>query len=119
MAKKKKAAKPSKAKASAKKRVKKVAKKVGRKPSAKKRAAKKSPATTKVLAPPGALIVQMPPALEERVRALAERMSVPLDQLLVMALGEFTEAWEDHMQTVRALNEGDDRVQLAVPKEPA
>ena len=115
MAKKKKPAKKPKAKA-AKARAKKPVKKVV-KTAAKKRAAKKAPAKTKVIAPPGALIVQMPPALEERVRALAERMSIPLDQLLVMALGEFTEAWDDHMHTVGALNEEDDRVQLSVPKE--
>ena len=116
MAKKKKPAKKPKAKVAVKKRAKKTVKKTVKK-VAKKSRAKTKVTKTKVVAPPGALIVQMPPALEERVRALAERMSIPLDQLLVMALGEFTEAWEDHMHTVGALNEEDDRVQLSVPTE--
>ncbi len=126
MAKKKKAAPKSKAKSKAKTLkaktlrakagVKKAPKKAAQKKAAKKRPAKRSSA--KAVTPSG-LRVQLPPALEERVRALAATMNVPLEQLLVMALGEFTEAWEDHMQTIGDLNHGDDRMQIVVPSEEA
>ncbi len=117
---KKKAAKkaPKKsAKRPVKKPVKKVAKKVAKKAAkkpAKKPAARKAPAPRPA---PGALSVQVDPALVVRLEALAIRMSHSLDQVLAQALLEFADNWEDHMQTVAVLSEGDDRIQLVVPPE--
>lgn len=111
MAKKKKAAKKPKTKG-----VKPRAKKARAKTAVKK-IAKRSPAKTKVVVTPGMMKVQLDPSLQERLTALGERMAVPLDKVLVMALSEFVDNWEDHMRTVSALNEGDDRVQLVAPKE--
>ena len=91
-----------------------------RKKPAVKRPKSKRPAARKpalAAAPAGTLLVLVVPSLEARLMSLAQRMSVPFDQLLVQALGEFADNWEDHMRTVSALNEGDDRVQLVVPQE--
>ncbi len=44
-------------------------------------------------------------------------MGKSMDAILVQALEEFVETWEDHLQTVEALKETEDRVQLSVPKE--
>ncbi len=44
-------------------------------------------------------------------------MGVSLDALLVQALTEFADSWEDHQRTVTALSEGDDRMQLVVPQD--
>ncbi len=108
MAKKKAAKKPA-----AKRTVKKAG---GKKPRIKKRSAKKSATkNSPVKRPSGVLSVQVTPALEGRLKTLARSMGKPMDGLLVQALGEFADNWEDHMRTVNALNEGDDRVQLVVP----
>jgi len=129
MAKKKKPAKkpPVKrsAKKSPKKSVNKSIKKAARKASAKKKRAQKKPAQKQAVqrAPlprmlePGFLSVQVAPALEDRLIDLAMRMAKPLDQVLAQALSEFADTWEDHMRTVNALNQSDDRVQLVVPSE--
>lgn len=118
MAKKKKAAKKPGAKSGSKKSAKKVVKTPvkgsRKKPVTKKRASKKA---RPLSSPPGTFSVRVAPALEERLKALAMRMATPLDQILVMALGEFADNWEDHMHTVSALKEGDDRVQLVAPKD--
>lgn len=52
--------------------------------------------------------------LEKRLQDLAERLEKPLDDVLTLALAEYADTWEDHLDTVDALKEGDDRVQLAV-----
>ena len=64
---------------------------------------------------PGALRVQVNPALALRLQALATRISRTLEQVLAQALLELADNWEDHMQTVATLNEGDDSLQLVVP----
>ena len=66
---------------------------------------------------PRPLSIQVAPVLEGRLNALAESMNTSMDRLLVQALGEFADNWEDHMRTVSALNEGDDRIQLIIPTE--
>lgn len=55
----------------------------------------------------------MPADLERRLMALAVQMEKTLDAVLLQALCEFADAWEDHFQTVEALQD-DDRVQVAV-----
>ncbi|MEQ8734132.1 MAG: ribbon-helix-helix protein, CopG family [Rhodospirillaceae bacterium] len=52
--------------------------------------------------------------LNHRLAALAERMEKSTEEILVLALQEYAENWEDHLDTVDALKEGDDRVQLVV-----
>lgn len=52
--------------------------------------------------------------LEARLKALAERLEKPIDEVLALALAEYADTWEDHLDTVDALKEGDDRVQVAV-----
>ncbi len=112
MAKKKKAAKKPKTKGGVKPRAKKA-----RAKTAAKKIVKKSPVKTRVVVTPGMMKVQLDPSLQERLTALGERMAVPLDKVLVMALSEFIDNWEDHMRTVTALNQGDDRMQVVAPKE--
>lgn len=92
---------------SVKKGVQKTAKRPARKPARK--AARK----------PGALSVQVTPALEARLNALAANMSTVVDALLVQALTEFVETWEDHQRTVAALNDGSDRLQVVAPTDEA
>ena len=55
--------------------------------------------------------------LDGRLRDLATQMNKSLEQILVQALPEFADNWEDHLRTVRTLNAGDDRMQLSVPDE--
>jgi hypothetical protein len=95
--------------------------KPARKPAAKARA--KAPAKK---APPKApkkaskrvgLAIKTDPALEARLRMLATKMGKDLPALIVQALTEFADNWEDHMQTVQALKDTEDRVHLTVPKE--
>ncbi len=55
--------------------------------------------------------------LEERLKALAARMDKPVDDVLAHALSEYADTWEDHLDTVDKLKDGDDRVQLAVAND--
>lgn len=63
------------------------------------------------------LAIKTDPALEARLRMLATKMGKDLPALIVQALTEFADNWEDHMQTVQALKDTEDRVHLTVPKE--
>jgi predicted transcriptional regulator len=58
----------------------------------------------------------LPKDLESRLLALALQMEKTMDALMLQALCEFADAWEDHFRTVRGLAE-DDRIQLAVKPE--
>ena len=90
------------------------------KPAAKpvtKAAPRKKAAPKKAAAKPAGLVIKTNPALEARLRMLASKMGKSLDALIVQALGEFADNWEDHMQTVAALQDTEGRVQLSVPKE--
>jgi hypothetical protein len=51
--------------------------------------------------------------LERRLAALAKQMQKSMDAVLVQALCEFADAWEDHFRTVKNLQD-DDRIQLSV-----
>ncbi|MBX7198087.1 MAG: hypothetical protein K1X51_01770 [Rhodospirillaceae bacterium] len=82
---------------------------------AKKAAPKKSPGKT-ASAGEG-LLIQTDPALEARLRMLATRMGKNLPAVITLALNEFADNWEDHMRTVQALKDTEDRVHLTVPKE--
>ena len=52
--------------------------------------------------------------LNARLKAVAERLEKPVEEILALALAEYADTWEDHLDTVEALKEGDDRVQAAV-----
>ncbi len=52
--------------------------------------------------------------LEQRLKALSDRLEKPLAEVLTLALAEYADTWEDHLDTVDNLKDGDDRVQLAV-----
>jgi predicted DNA-binding protein len=51
--------------------------------------------------------------LERRLAALATQMQKSMDAVLMQALCEFADAWEDHFRTVKNLQD-DDRIQLSV-----
>ena len=55
--------------------------------------------------------------LEERLEALAKRQDKPLVEVLEFALNEYADTWEDHLDTLEKLKDGDDRVQLAVAND--
>ncbi|MGE4062337.1 MAG: hypothetical protein AB7E79_03125 [Rhodospirillaceae bacterium] len=55
--------------------------------------------------------------LDTRLRELATHMNKSLEEVLIQALTEFADNWEDHLRTVRTLNAGDDRMQLSVPDD--
>lgn len=55
--------------------------------------------------------------LDNRLRDLATAMNKSLEEILLQALTEFADNWEDHMNTVSVLSSEDDRVQLAVRDE--
>lgn len=124
MAKKRKAAKKlAKVKAqkpvkkSVKTSVKKAAKKAVQKKPVKKSARKLPRGAVRVASAIEGVYVPADAALQGRLRALATGMQKPLNEILAQALTEFANNWEDHMQTVEALNSDDDRVQLAVKPE--
>ncbi len=52
--------------------------------------------------------------LDNRLRALAVAMNMSLEDILLQALTEFADNWEDHLNPVSILGDEDDRVQLAV-----
>lgn len=55
--------------------------------------------------------------LDSRLRVLATQMNKSLEEVLIQALTEFADNWEEHSRTVRTLNAGDDRMQLSVPDD--
>ncbi|MCC6913780.1 MAG: hypothetical protein IT566_08775 [Rhodospirillaceae bacterium] len=75
----------------------------------KKRAVKKSAA--------GGVRLGVPLDLDARLRNLAVQMDLSLEEVLIQAMSEFADNWEDHLLTVRNLNAGDDRMQLSVPDD--
>ncbi|MCB2106290.1 MAG: hypothetical protein KDE14_01260 [Rhodobacteraceae bacterium] len=109
------AKKKTKAKNKAKTKVKAKAKsgaKAKKAPAKKKSAAKKAKPRAR---PPETMeTLTVPADLDARLSALAEQMEMTFDALLLQALCEFADAWEDHFRTVAALAEDDDRVQLSV-----
>jgi predicted transcriptional regulator len=78
-----------------------------------KKAARKMPKAAKR----EGLAIKTDPALEARLRMLATKMGKDLPAVIAQALNEFADTWEDHMQTVQALKDTEDRVHLTVPKE--
>ena len=58
----------------------------------------------------------LPKDLEKRLWSLAKQMEKTMGALMLQALCEFADAWEEHYRTVKALQD-DDRVQLAVKPE--
>jgi len=118
MAKKRKAAKKP-AKVKTKKPVKKVAKKAAKKATKKtaKKPARMPRGPVRVASAIEGVYVPADAALQGRLRALANGMKKPLDEVLTQALSEFAENWEDHMQTIEALKSDDDRMQIAVKPE--
>lgn len=94
-----------------------------RKPAKKSKTKKAKPARKPVKKAPAkkatreGLAIKTDPALEARLRMLATKMGKDLPAVIVQALNEFADNWEDHMQTVQALKDTEDRVHLTVPKE--
>lgn len=92
-----------------------------KKPAVKKKAAGKRAHAARAKAPGkpkiGGLSVQVTPALEARLKALANGLAKPLETVLVQAMTEFADTWEDHLRTVKALDDGNDRMQLVAPTE--
>ena len=95
-------------------------KKSNKKPAAKKAVAKKArPAkskTGKPVAKTNTAKPLLPKDLEKRLRTLARQMEKTMDGLILQALCEFADAWEDHFRTVQSLQD-DDRVVLSVKPE--
>jgi hypothetical protein len=56
----------------------------------------------------------LPRDLESRLLALALQMDKTMDALMLQALCEFADAWEDHYRTIASMNDEDDRIQLVV-----
>lgn len=58
----------------------------------------------------------LPKDLEKRLVTLARQMEKTMDGLMLQALCEFADAWEDHFRTVKSLQD-DDRIVLSVKPE--
>lgn len=86
-----------------------VKKSTAKKSVSKKRAVKKSAAD--------GVRLGVPLELDARLRNLAAQMNLSLEEVLIQAMTEFADNWEDHVRTVRNLNAGDDRMQLSVPDD--
>ena len=112
MAKAKKAAKRKPASKAAKKKT--IAK---RKPAASSRGKSKktkAKAPSRRAAAPQGVQLGVSVELDDRLRALATQMNKSLEEILIQALTEFADNWEDHIRTIRNLSAGDDRMQLSV-----
>jgi len=66
---------------------------------------------------PGGVQLGVSVELDNRLRELATEMNKSLEEVLIQALTEFADNWEDHLRTVRNLSAADDRVQLSVPDD--
>ncbi len=125
MAVKKKAARkkaPKKGPAKAKKKApekKAPQKKPQRKKPQQKKVQQKKKAAKKAVKRPVArgMHIDLPPDLKVRIESLAASMGKTLDQVLVQAVSEFADTWEDHQRVIEALDEGDDRVQIVVGRD--
>lgn len=104
----------SKKKAPQKKGAKKGVTTAARKPAQKKPIKAKTSSNREA---PGGLHISAPPALEARLEDLATSMGKSMDQMLIQALIEFADTWEDHQRVVETLNEDDDRMQIVVGKD--
>jgi hypothetical protein len=58
----------------------------------------------------------LPKDLETRLFGLARQMEKTMDALMLQALCEFADAWEDHFRTVKSLQD-DGRIVLSVTPE--
>lgn len=81
-----------------------------------KAAPKKKPARKSAPAARNVGGVNVPKDLEARLMALALEMEKNMDAVILQALSEFADAWEDHFRTLLSLAE-DDRMQLVVKPE--
>lgn len=80
-----------------------------------KRVAKKTaPRGSRRSAPPHGVELGVSLDLDNRLRALASQMNKSVEEIALQALMEFADNWEDHLNTVKTLSAGDDRMQLAV-----
>lgn len=62
--------------------------------------------------------LQMPASVHDRLATLASRLEQPFEHILVQALEEFAERWEDHLRDCDSLEAGTDpRVLLHVVNE--
>jgi predicted transcriptional regulator len=64
-----------------------------------------------------AAVPALPKDLEKRIGALAKQMDKSFDAVVLQALCEFADAWEDHFRTVAVMVEEDERVQIVVKPE--
>ena len=55
--------------------------------------------------------------LETRLEDPAKIMSKSMDEILIQAVSEFADTWEDHQRVVETLADEDDRMQIVVGKE--
>ena len=55
--------------------------------------------------------------LEARLEGLSKSMGKSMDQMLIQALNEFADTWEDHQRVIETLGEEDDRMQIVVGKD--
>lgn len=94
-----------------------VKKAPAKKAPGKKAPAKKAPARRKAAASSRKDASSVPKELQLRLMSLAQQMDKSLDALMLQALCEFADAWEDHYRTINAMVEEDDRIQLVVKPE--
>ena len=66
---------------------------------------------------PPEITLALPPALHDRLRALANAMGLTMEGVLRQALSEFADTWEEHHRTVATLGDPTDRVQLRVGED--
>jgi predicted transcriptional regulator len=55
--------------------------------------------------------------LEARLEDLAKSMRKSMDEILIQAVSEFADTWEDHQRVVETLADEDDRLQIVVEKD--
>jgi hypothetical protein len=61
---------------------------------------------------PQPIVLDLPPALHDRLRQLSKVMTLPMEGVIRQALMEFADTWEDHHRTVAALAETSDRMMV-------
>jgi predicted transcriptional regulator len=58
------------------------------------------------------LAVTIPPDLKQRLDALAERTGQSVEECLRVAVREYVETWETHLDDVHQIDEGESRAVL-------
>ena len=60
------------------------------------------------------LVLMLSPEARERLQGLADKLGKSVEECLQLAVSEFLDHWEDYLQTIAILEDGEERPVLRV-----